>query len=720
MRHQPIVNIPFIGNEFLTDLLKALPYGKRVGHTVYVYREALRRCAPKLSEWVEKLAWSVQAGPDYNVVKFTLSAQSAQVVSFLSYPNFMAEPHPALRASVTIHLATGKVTCQDYSQRTNPPILHRKETLVEESHPHYAEWRALTEIEEKYGLYEKPFRIGFRKNWEGLLARKGLRYEGHRLIACEKAAETPKACAAKEAQEVVVKRHKTALVRYRPSKPIQCLLSHGLLSKESSLLDYGCGRGDDIRYLTAMGYRAVGWDPVYRPHGPKEPADIVNLGYVLNVIEDPEERVEVLRDAFALARSLLVVSVQTVGSSSGISGRPYRDGILTNRQTFQKYFHQHELENFIEETLGVTGIPTALGIFYVFKNPGDLQNFLSQRNRSLFMPSTWDWKAVFHGTAAERGLAAAKRGRWQWLYEQNQELLNAFWQKSLELGRLPLQSEFERYGAVTELFGSPKKALRFLTGLFGTEVLEKAAESRRNDLLVYIALSNFRKRVPFGVLPDGLQADIRHFLGPYSQALAQGRQALFAAGDSDLIAGLCNDSPLGHKDDRALYVHSSLVADLHPVLRVYVGCAELLCGDVKNADLVKIHKHSGKLTLLFYDDFFGKPFPELQTRVKVNLRTCDVDVFDHRSELRQELLFFKERYVRPDHPDRETWAAQSRALQEIGVDLEVGYGPCKQELLQLAVRYPWLRSMLDAGTGARSEAAHPEKETGFAGKRSQG
>ncbi len=177
----------------------------------------------------------------------------------------------------------------------------------------------------------------------------------------------------------------------------------------------------------------------------------------------------------------------------------------------------------------------------------------------------------------------------------------------------------------------------------------------------------------------------------------------------------------GASDDRenqALYVHSSLVPELHPVLRVYIGCAELLCGEVRDADIVKIHKRSGKLSLLFYDDFFGKPFPELHTRVKVNLRTREVDIFDHRSEVSQELLFFKERYVAPDHPDREGWAAASRALQDLGLALDRGYGPSKQELLRLAEHHPRLAKILgDAESVLITQTS--AKETGFGGQPSK-
>jgi len=52
---------------------------------------------------------------------------------------------------------------------------------------------------------------------------------------------------------------------------------------------YGCGLGADIRGLRELGFDAYGWDPVHAPDGPQADADVVNLGYVLNVIEDPAE-----------------------------------------------------------------------------------------------------------------------------------------------------------------------------------------------------------------------------------------------------------------------------------------------------------------------------------------------------------------------------------------------------------------------------------------------
>jgi DNA phosphorothioation-associated putative methyltransferase len=67
------------------------------------------------------------------------------------------------------------------------------------------------------------------------------------------------------------------------------------------------------------------------------PADIVNLGFVVNVIEDFDEQLEALTRAYSLAERLLVVSVM-LANQNEVAGRRFRDGVLTGRGTFQKYY----------------------------------------------------------------------------------------------------------------------------------------------------------------------------------------------------------------------------------------------------------------------------------------------------------------------------------------------------------------------------------------------
>lgn len=91
----------------------------------------------------------------------------------------------------------------------------------------------------------------------------------------------------RQLQQPEVKREKTAIVRFRHSKPVLLALSHSIIESSTSVFDYGCGRGEDIKYLRSQGIQASGWDPHYQPYTSPATADVVNLGYVLNVIEDP-------------------------------------------------------------------------------------------------------------------------------------------------------------------------------------------------------------------------------------------------------------------------------------------------------------------------------------------------------------------------------------------------------------------------------------------------
>jgi DNA phosphorothioation-associated putative methyltransferase len=107
-----------------------------------------------------------------------------------------------------------------------------------------------------------------------------------------------------------ISRHLTAIHRSELSRPIRLALKDGIIGIDDDVLDYGCGHGDDLERLAALGIACSGWDPTHRPDGERAPSAVVNLGYVVNVIENPEERTQVLRDSWALAQSMLIVSAR--------------------------------------------------------------------------------------------------------------------------------------------------------------------------------------------------------------------------------------------------------------------------------------------------------------------------------------------------------------------------------------------------------------------------
>ena len=426
-----------------------IPYGKRLPTALYVHREGLRGLGGSLGAMLDQDVARYQVSQEFNLVKFRTDELK---LSFLAYPGFDGDPHPALRHAITVDLVKGKARHIDYADNANPPILHRKETFLPAGHPLRAQFEALTRAEEAAGLYEKTATIGFKLNWEKLLASKGLVIRGHSLekVAAVGEAKGESFIAGAAERGPVVERHRTALTRYELSKPVKSLLEYGVLRPGRTFFDFGCGQGSDVRGLQALGYQAEGWDPVFRRDAGKREADIVNFGYVLNVIEDPAERVETLVDAFRHARRLLVVSGLINETVDTNTARRFGDGVLTRSNTFQKYFEQQELQQYIEDALETTAVPVALGVFYVFRDPAEQQDFLSARSRRAI-----DWTQI----SARLGLGGPKR-LWRALYEQHKELLDEFGRIALELGRMPAPAEFAGLGRVNDLLGSAKRGLR--------------------------------------------------------------------------------------------------------------------------------------------------------------------------------------------------------------------------------------------------------------------
>jgi len=103
-------------------------------------------------------------------------------LSYLVYPKFDNDPHPALLRSIRVKLRTRQIESNDYAQSTNPPVLHRKETFLTGDHPLCAKFARLTEQEEKHGLLEAAATIGTREGWSTRLGERGFTLKGHRLV----------------------------------------------------------------------------------------------------------------------------------------------------------------------------------------------------------------------------------------------------------------------------------------------------------------------------------------------------------------------------------------------------------------------------------------------------------------------------------------------------------------------------------------------------------
>lgn len=447
-----------------------------------------------------------------------------------------------------------------------------------------------------------------------------------------------------------IDRHRTALHRAELSRPVRLAVENGLISEATSVFDYGCGRGGDVRRLQSRGISCAGWDPGHHPDAARVPSDVVNLGYVVNVIEDPDERVRALRQAWDLTTAVLIVSAQLTMDARATELRPYRDGCLTRLNTFQKYYQQQELREWIERNLGLSSVvPAAPGVFYAFRDADLAQRYLFSRLR--------------------RRIAVPRQRRADQLYERNRDAIRHLEVFFSDRGRLPEEHELDVAADIRESFGSLKRAFAVVRSVTGDETWEQIRKERQQDLLVYLALGKFEGRPAFSHLPQELQLDIRAHFSSYKNACTSADELLFSAGDAAAVDRACRRSTVGKQTPTALYFHIDILPRLEPILRVYEGCARAYVGSVEQANIIKMHRAKPQISYLSYPEFERDPHPALSESLKVRFRGLQIEYRDYSTSTNPFILHRKETFLPPDHPlwskfERLTRQEERRGLFE--------------------------------------------------------
>jgi len=635
---------------------KNQPYsiGKRVGKDLYVHKSALNQIPKKAQENLNDALGILTRKPnDWNILRL-----SGETVAFLKYDNFDSDPFPQLSKSTAVDLVRRKTRETNYSDHSNRPILHRKELMLPLDYPHRRDFEKLTQSLESFGLFYEKNRIGYKNQWTNRLKERGVVINGH------------KAEIANSDKVKTIDRHKTALVRYQLSQPVKLLLRHGLLSDGKSFFDYGCGKGSDLNGLKNGSYNAHGWDPHYAPEAPHLECDIVNLGFVLNVIEAPKERSKALKTSWSLTKEVLVISVMTPSADLIENAKPYGDGFLTSRGTFQKYFMQEELRDYIKQILDENPVAIAPGIFLVFRDKLSEQTFLLERyNRHKY-------RAVTISPDRPKTSTSLKPEKEDLLQPQLEQL----WHEILDHGRYVSIQEIPN--ELAEAFRAErvsfKRAEQYCRDKFiDEETLGNAAKDRREDLLVYFALETFSNRQPYRQLQKTLQNDVKSFFGGHASALIEAKCLLFSVGDISAIQAACekfSDLDYGYIfNDDQMILHPSVLDLLPPILRCYIGCAGVLYGDISTADLIKIHIGSGKLTLQNYDDF-SQALPVLTQRVKIDMRMQNVRIFNYKEDNKQ-YLYMKSLFIPDTHHCFDEQSKFDSSLQKLGLFDFSQYGP---------------------------------------------
>ena len=435
-------------------------------------------------------------------------------------------------------------------------------------------------------------------------------------------------------------------------------LADGLIHDGVSVFDYGCGRGDDLRYLELRGVPSKGWDPVHQREEEIASAEVVNLGYVVNVIEDPDERSHCLVRAWSLAERALIVSARLTSETPELASvADYGDGFVTSIPTFQKFYEQAELKDWIEDLLSETAVAAAPGVFYVFRDAEDRLAFLAsryRRHRHALLPSV------------------------ESTLDDHKELLRPLVEFFVERGRAPAEDELPGGNEIRERFGSLKRALRLVQRAHDAEAWKRVVTARGEDLLIFLALSRFDGRPRFGQLPLPVRRDIRAIFSSYRRACEEADVALLAVGDMERVSRAARGSSVGKLTPSAIYVHESALESLPPLLRLYEGCARGYIGRVDGANLVKLHTVEPKVSYLSYPDFDSDPHPALASSMTVHLQTFRVRERDYTTSQNPPILHRKETFVAAEHPLRAKFARLTRQEESKGLyEAPAQIGTCR-------------------------------------------
>ena len=630
----------------VADCCQKSPVGKKIPRAFYVHVSALAALNPVLGIYEKCARQNIENIEEATLVKFQLHQPK---ISYLFYPDFDTDAHPALQRSIQINLETGEVKCFDYSHSENPPVLHRKETFVTADYPQYQKFSKLTRSEEKWGLLDNTSMIGTREGWLKYLGYCGVEIQDHTVVElCQQGNS--------ELSIPKIERHKAAMLRNSLSKPLRLVLEADLFVDGETFFDYGCGYGGDIQHIAQEGYAAAGWDPYYQPDSPRICADIVNIGYVINVIESLEERREALLNAWGLTKKLLVVAAQVLIDDTDRGQIAYGDGVITSRNTFQKYYEQEELKIYIDQVLSVDAIPVALGIYFVFRDAAEGQSFRASRFRSHLL--------------TPRVRSQVKR------FEDYAEMLAPLMAFVSDRGRLPVKGELAEEAAIKGEFHSFNRAWRVILQATDADDWETIADKRRQDLLVYLALNglegdslrdSYASRPSMRRLPAQIRNDIKGLFDNYQKACTLADLMLYSLGKTHIVADCCEDSAIGYKQHGSLSVHVSALEELDPLLRLYEGCANRTIGRLDGATIIKFHAHKPQISYLFYPDFDTNPHPALHNSMHIDLRDLSVRYQKFYNLSNPPILVRKEAFVTANYPHYAKFAKLTRQENKLGI-----------------------------------------------------
>ena len=212
--------------------------------------------------------------------------------------------------------------------------------------------------------------------------------------------------------------------------------------------------------------------------------------------------------------------------------------------------------------------------------------------------------------------------------------------------------------------------------------LAAAAATRREDLLIHLALTLFPGAPRYTTLARSIQRDLRAFFGSHAVAIQEANALLFSVGKADtvrdgIIAAVA--SGLGAmRDGDTFRMHASVLNRLPAALRVLVGCAGVLRGGAEGADFIDIKLDGRRVAFIACTDASAR-LPIYTERTRIDLGRLRVSV----DQPKGMILYLKGRFLPSGEPGVDEQLAFDRKLVAAGIVDEEGKGPRYAELQEL-------------------------------------
>jgi DNA phosphorothioation-associated putative methyltransferase len=124
----------------------------------------------------------------------------------------------------------------------------------------------------------------------------------------------------------------------------------------------------------------------------------------------------------------------------------------------------------------------------------------------------------------------------------------------------------------------------------------------------------------------------------------------------------------------------------------------------RGANLIKLHRHSSKVSYLVDPDFDADPHPALLRSIKLNLRSREIESSDYAASANPPVPHRKETFLLPEDPRRAKFERLTRQEERAGL---------LDESATIGTRTGWAERLREWGVCPPRASARPVSDRGY-------